>query len=344
MVTHDHLRRIIASSPNPSLSNTRKYDIEIYDSIQYLSSNKAIESITLDFYWPKWNSPWWHMLLLHEMRETNKIPKVIIQKMIESIQKLPVKTFPIHAHEFPPGIDIQREIACHCALGSIYQILSVWGTKVDLELPWIRAWFLQFQMSDGGFNCDSDAYLQEKECPSSMVGTISPFESILLNTDRPWTQDEIKFLDNGAQFLMKRKLMLGSDTKHNEEEKLDEEKWLKPCFPRFYLYDVLRGLHALLKWSELRMQPLPIDSFSDVVIHLSNIFPDGVIRNLRHSYEGVGTILPAHPDKTIRRHPATFFPLLEKTSMIGAESPFLTRQWSEIKLNLMSLLNKGFIV
>ena len=51
------------------------------------------------------------------------------------------------------------------------QIIAACGVEVDRALPWARPWFVRYQMSDGGLNCDSDAYLVTDECPSSMVGT-----------------------------------------------------------------------------------------------------------------------------------------------------------------------------
>jgi sulfide:quinone oxidoreductase len=40
----------------------------------YLSSESALSSIERDPYWPKWDSPWWHMSLLNEMGLAKEIP------------------------------------------------------------------------------------------------------------------------------------------------------------------------------------------------------------------------------------------------------------------------------
>jgi hypothetical protein len=231
----------------------------------------------------------------------------------------------------PAGIDPYRGSPCHCQVGNVYQVLAAWGLNVDKELPWIRPWFLRYQMADGGLNCDNEAYLVKDEVPSSMVGTIAAFEAVLLHTPRPWTSEEKAFLDKGAQFLIDRKLMRGSSTKHNASERASAEEWLKPCFPRFYLYDVLRGVNAILFWSEKTEQRLTPDSIEDVVAYLNQRFPDGKIRNERQSYEGVGTILPSPTGEWIRRQPATFFPLLKKVSAIGDVSPYLSKQWDETR-------------
>jgi hypothetical protein len=310
------------------------HQAELHDSVQYLNSEAALRSLVADSYWPKWDSPWWHMLLLHEMGETKKIPEPVIRGHVEALNRMPVKTFPIHPGEMPEGVDPTRGSPCHCQLGNVYQVLAAWGLDVDRELPWIRPWFLRYQMADGGLNCDSEAYLIKDETPSSMVGTIAVFEAVLLNTPRPWTTEEKKFLDRGAKFLMERKLMHGSSTRHNADERKSAKKWLRLCFPRFYLYDVLRGLNALLLWSDRTGQAVPAENIRDVVAYLDERFPDGRVMNERHSYEGVGTMLPSSSGEWIRRQPATFFPLLTKVSALNYVSSFLSKQWAEAKAHL----------
>lgn len=326
--------------PIKNLSDARsaktdsQYQAELRESVCYLNSDEAIKSLEADAYWPKWDSPWWHMLLLHEMGETKLIPEAVVKAHVTTLAKMPVKIFPIHPGEMPADVDPYRGSPCHCQLGNVYQVLAAWGVDVDRELPWIRPWFLRYQMEDGGLNCDSDAYLAKDEIPSSMVGTIAAFEAILLYTPRSWTAEERTFLDKGANFLIERKLMLGSTTKHNASERESAANWLKACFPRFYLYDVLRGLNSLSIWAEKTDRTIPAESVRDVVAYLSKRFPDGSVQNERHSYEGVGTILPAPSGEWIRRQPATFFPLLARVSAVGEVSPFLSRQWAEARERL----------
>lgn len=305
------------------------YEAEIEQSIDYLSSDFALQTVDADSYWPKWNSPWWHMLLLHEMGETKRIPHKLIERYIASLNRIPLKIFPIYPEDMPEGIDPFRGTPCHCQLGNVYQVLSAWGVDVDNELPWIRPWFLRYQMADGGLSCDNEAYLVKDECPSSMVGTIAVFEAVLLHTKRSWTSEEKTFLDRGARFLMDRKLMLGSPTVHNASERKSAKQWTKLCFPRFYLYDVLRGLNALSLWAEKTNQNLPCAVISDAMDFLTREFPDGRVSIGRHSYDGVGTILQSSSEEWVRRLPATFFPLLEQVSSIGQVSPYLSKQWLE---------------
>ena len=323
----------MSSSPSP-------YAASIAEALRYLNSEAALTAIGNDSYWPKWNSPWWHMLLLHEMGLTRDIPQRLMLEYVEEIKRTPLKIFPIHPGELPEGIDPFRGTPCHCQLGNAYQVMAEWGIDMDGELPWIRPWFLKYQMADGGFNCDNGAYLVQGECPSSMVGTIAAFEAVLLYTRRPWTDEEREFLTRGAEFLSTRKLMLGSATKHNAEERNDESKWLRLCFPRFYLYDVLRGLNALLLWSEKTGSPLKPDAISGVVNHLANSFPDGQVRTGRTSYDGITTMLQNSEGDWIRKQPATMFPLLQAVSTVGQVSPFLSQQWAQLR---DKLARQGFI-
>lgn len=48
---------------------------ELEQSLAYLASDAALESLARDGYWPKWDSPWWHMLLLHERGQSHLIPR-----------------------------------------------------------------------------------------------------------------------------------------------------------------------------------------------------------------------------------------------------------------------------
>lgn len=315
------------------------YEAKIKQSVDYLSSELALQTVDADAYWPKWNAPWWHMLILHEMSETKRIPMQMIERYIASLNRLQLKIFPIHPEDMPEGVDPYRGSSCHCHLGNVYQVLSAWGVDVDKELPWIRPWFLRYQMADGGMNCDNEAYLVKDECPSSMVGTIAPFEAVLLYTNRPWKPEERSFLDRGARFLIERKLILGSATVHNASERKSAERWTELCFPRFYLYDVLRGLNALSLWAEKTNQTLPHEAVVDVMSALDKKFTDGQVRLGRHSYEGIGTILQSHSGEWIRRQPATFFPLLASVSVIGDVSPYLSKQWLESKRRILKHSN-----
>jgi hypothetical protein len=340
----DDLRQRLRGAPDPEVAASAAVAPAIADSIRYLGSDAAQRSIEADVYWPKWSAPWWHMVLLFELGEAPRIPEPAVTGMLEGLRAFPVKIFPIQPGELPAGADPYRDVMCHCALGSMVQVLAACGRDVDRELPWIKPWFVRYQMADGGLSCDEIAYRQSHECPSSMVGTVAPFEAMLLGAPRDWTRDQASFVERAAGFLIARRLMLGSQTVHNAEERRREGAWLEPCFPRFYFYDVIRGLSALVHWAELTDRPLPLPAISGVVDHVLAASPDGIIRRRRRAHDGVGTWAQDPSGAWARRPDAFRSPLLDATGELGQACPYVTRQWSATRQAIVRLIDRERIV
>ncbi len=336
------LRQLLASIPEIVLAPSPAILDGIEASVAYLGSDAALDSIADDTYWPKWHSPWWHMLLLFELGEAARIPERTVARMIEGLAALPLKTFPIHPED-AAGLDPHASSTCHCALGSMVQILAACGVEIERALPWARPWFVRYQMSDGGLNCDNDAYLVTDECPTSMVGTIASLEAMLLGAPGRWTAAERGFVDRAAAFLIERGLMLGSPTRHNAEERVAAPTWLAPCFPRFYFYDVLRGLTALATWAERCGGVVPEAAIAPVCTHLVSTFPDGAVRLGRDATADKMTRLRAEDRSWTRRVPASRFPLLDAVSTVGVVSPSATRQWTATRAGLLRLFDAGQI-
>ena len=110
---------------------------------------------------------------LWELGERDRIPARAVRAMVDGLERAAAA----HVSDPRRGLAPRRSIraahaSCHCALGTIDQVLAACGVDVDAELPWIAPWFERYQMSDGGLNCDETAYLVDDECPSSMVGTV----------------------------------------------------------------------------------------------------------------------------------------------------------------------------
>ncbi len=323
----------LAAIPDPSPARTAAIERGIADSIAYLGSEAAQRSFEIDPYWPKWHSPWWHMLLLHELGEARQIPARAAAAMVAGIDGL-LHIFPIHPSD-APGANPQRDIACHCALGTMVPVLAACGIDVDRALPWVKPWFVRYQMADGGLNCDETAYRATDECPSSMVATVAPLEAMLLGD--PGTSEQRSFVDRAAQFLIARALIHGSPTVHNAAERDSAVSWRALAFPRFYFYDVLRGLAALVRWAEATARPLPEAAVAIVVDSLVERWPDGVVRVERHAHAGRTTILPTPDRSPSPRAPTSTFPLLDAVSVLGEPSEALTRQWSATRAGLLRL-------
>ncbi len=337
MTLRDQLSRI----PEPDLAGALdSIEPAIAASVDYLASDAAQRSLDADTYWPKWDSPWWHMVVLHELGLADRIPARVVTKMVHGLGALPIHVFPIHPGELPPGTDPAVEVSCHCALGCMYQLLTACGVEVARALPWVEAWFPRYQMADGGLNCDSDAYLVA-ECASSMVGTVAPLEAMLLGRVDAWSPARRAFVDRAAAFLVGRELRLGSPSVQNAEERTSAAGWPQPCFPRLYFYDVVRGLAALVRWAEVTGGSFPAAAVTAVVDHLATAFPDGVIRLRRRSFDGVGSRVKA-PDGRWVRHPvASTFPLLDEISAVGRACPVTTAQWARARRGLLQLIDAG---
>jgi hypothetical protein len=336
----DDLRHRLLAIPDPQPAPGPAIEAAIARTVRYLAADAAQRSLDADVYWPKWDSPWWHMLLLHEIGEAQRIPERAVARMVERLDAFPLKIFPIQPGELPPGADPHRDVMCHCALGSMFQVLAAAGHDVSRALPWIAPWFARYQMADGGLSCDDAAYRVTGECPSSMVGTVAPFEAMLLGRPDAWTAEHAAFVERAAGFLIERRLMLGSHTAHNTEERDREPAWRAPCFPRFYFYDVLRGLDALARWAELTGCAVPLRAIAGAVDHLVATCGDGVVRRARLSYAGVGTWM-ASSAGWVRVESAFGFPLLDATSAVGEPCPYLTRQWTTARRAVLRLIDQG---
>jgi len=330
----------LAAVPDPAPIRSLAVERGIADSLAYLRSDDALRSIARDPYWPKWSSPWWHMLLLHELGEARRIPAAVASAMATRLDAL-MHVFPIQPGD-AAGLDLQRDLGCHCALGTMYAVLQASGVDVDRALPWIKPWFVRYQMADGGLNCDEVAYRQAGACPSSMVGTIAPLEAMLLGEG--WSSEQRVFVDSAARLLIDRALVRGSDTAYNAEEREAAATWGALTFPRFYFYDVLRGLAALVRWAEVTGQPLPHAAIEGVVEALVARWPDGQARVGRQAHAGRTTILPTADRSPSPRAPAGTFPLLEAVSVLGEPSEALTRQWSAARAGLLRLSRAGLLV
>ena len=330
----------LSAVPSPTLPRSAEIARGVAHCVAYLGSEAALHDIERDPYWPKWNAPWWHMLLLHELGETRQIPSRTAAAMAARMDRL-LHVFPIHPDE-APGVDLQRDSVCHCALGTMVPLLAACGIDVERALPWVRPWFARYQMADGGLSCDNTAYLQTGECPSSMVGTVAPLEAMLLGGAS--AGESSAFVRRAGGFLVERALVHGSRSVHNAEEREAARAWGALTFPRFYFYDVLRGLAVLVRWAETTGERLPEAAIAPVVTALVERWPDGVVRVERQAHAGMTTLLPTADRSPSPRGQALTFPLLEAVSRVGEPSEALTRQWAEARAGVLRLARAGRLV
>jgi len=293
-------------------------------SLAYLSSPEALQSIGRDPYWPKWDSPWWHMLLLYELGLAHKIPPAAVSKMTEVLKGHYLPVFPVRPEEFPEGTDPYRKIACHCAVGSAYQLLFACGVDVDKELPWMRPWFLKYQLPDGGLNCDEAAYV--KPVPkSSIVTTLPCLEAVLFCRNRDLTSGEISFLEKGAAYLLRHKLFRKAST-----GEVVDKNWLEITFPRFYEYDFLRGYYFLAKWRQQSGFVIPGELTDEVEELVSRQLTEKGIVLKRYNLTSKRSYNPGAGGAWAMGE-ASEFDLMKGSSYDGCPCPPLTQKWDEVK-------------
>jgi hypothetical protein len=304
-----------------------------------LNSEKTESFFEDSCYWPKWDGPWWKIRLLSEMGLTFEIPGRALDALVQSLDRMPFKIFPITPEEVEGIVNPFNDTCCHCQLGTMYSVLSEAKRDVSAELPWMRRWLSSYQMPDGGYNCDESAYLVEGECPSSMVATIAIFEALLAIGPEQWVEAERTAAERAAKFLVSRRLTLGSQTQHNSSEQAESKAWSQLCFPRFYHYDILRGLSALTRYSSLTGFAIPEDLLLSIAAQME-VKKDpktGMLLNERPCFFDHGTIRKSPDGTWSNLVPASEFTLLQAVSKVGDPSPFLTKEWNDLNEKIQTL-------
>ncbi|MGE7826996.1 hypothetical protein [Paenibacillus sp. NPDC093718] len=286
--------------------------LAIEESVKFLASTSQWETAHGEDTRRKWDGAWWHMAALYEMGEAKLIPESAIIKAKWLLETQVWQTFVISADDRPTSESDKMKLdCCHCELAVYYMILMEYGCDLDKELPWIREWLLKHQLPDGGLNCEPEAYTHSKK--SSMVSTLPPLEAILWHTNREFTEQEAAFLDEGARYLVEHRLVCSK-----QNGTVIDTEWLKPCFPRFFEYDILRGMSFLAEWSRRRNKALPVGLLVEGLERLHVFMTAKGLRIGRQVFDHEGT------------WGGQTFPLLEAVAGKGRVSHYLTRQLDRV--------------
>jgi hypothetical protein len=271
-------------------------------SISYLTSDAARESLAVDPYWPKWDSPWWHILAMDEAGAGADIPPAGTALLAEAFARHYPPVFPKTEAELPPGLTFERHILCHCALGCALRVLEARGHSV---VPWAGEWIAREQLPDGGWNCD------EKSRAGSFLSTVPVLEYLLARPSLGAAEEGI--IDRGVAYLLERKLFRSA-----RSGKIIDESWLVPVFPRFYDYDLLRGLSVVATWSRRLSRKVPPEAVAEARALVdqalgANVSPRRCSAKTTWSLDGESWV----------RRPLTTFPLLETLSRPEVATPLL---------------------
>lgn len=284
-----------------------------------LTSTLALESIQLDPYWPKWNSPWWKALLLSEAGMSELIPKQFVEEMIEAINRHYLHYFPLVETDIPAGCEPYRHILCHCALGNMCRLFELRGYETDKELPWIIDWCARYLLPDGGYNCDEAAYT--KSGKSSFLSTLPMLEAMLLVYKRTGDETLKKNLEAGAQYLINHAVYKSSTGK------LITDIWLQLSFPRYYDYDVLRGLSFLAEWAVLFGKTLPHAIVADCLKQIEPALDESGLLRITEDKIAVEGSLMQNGSVWEWKEKASRFTALDMFGKVGIVSLPLSRQW-----------------
>jgi hypothetical protein len=203
----------------------------IADSVRVL----AQADLSGDPYWPKWNAPWWHFLLLVEIGRADAVPPGFARRLLEKC-----------ARYYPPVFGPRREDLCFCAAGCVLTAALKTGLSegdVTAAWPWVFDFLKRYQQADGGWNCDEGVHAR-----SSVVSTVPVLEFLV---EKPTLEREM--MDRALTFLLELKFCRSRST-----GRLLNEAWLTRARPRFYEYDVERGFDVATRAAQRLGRPAPV--------------------------------------------------------------------------------------
>ena len=306
------------------------FEEALQKTIDYLNSEDAQLSLKRDVYWPKWDSTWWHILLLYELGLIKEVPKDLMELFALVVNDNVLHFFPFTESEMPKETDPYRQILCFCAAGSLYQMLYSYGIDVDERIPWLREWFIMYQLPDGGYNCNEDAYTKDIK-KSSITSTLPMVESLLLFDQNQITDAEKHVLVNAANYIVSHKLF-----RKLTDSTIMDLNFTEIRFPRFYEYDFFRGFTFLYHYRKKYGYTFS-DSITDEVEELVN----------RHIVDGVITLkgVPLYDksynptsDGKWEKGEASYFDLLKLVMEPNHQSLVLTKAWEEMKPKYLKVI------
>lgn len=306
--------------PTMKPEGTLKEAVE--STLSYLDSKEARLHLERDPYWPKWDSPWWHMLALSEICLDHRIPSSLLELTAELMNSHYLHHFPLVESELPPGTDPFRNILCHCAMGSMVSVLLQNDIDVLDALPWISPWIERYQMDDGGFNCDEEAYTRLRPV-SSLVSTLPMLELLTLLHSRALLDVE-EPLARGYQYLIAHRFV-----RSQRSGEILDNSWLAPIFPRFYQYDILRALAFAAEYTAAAESAIDNAGFAEALDTVGRWFNSDRESSPRiHTRDG--SLLPDGAGGW-SRGPSTSFPLLQELSKPDTAMKYLAVQWNRVK-------------
>ena len=303
--------------------------LAIDESIAYLESPQALQDVCRDPYWPKWDSPWWHMHCLREIGQAHLIPKPVLKRLFDTVKNCYLPGFPFSEADIPAGADPYRSTQCHCQKGCLVGLAIDTQERVDEVMSDAIDWFSRYQMADGGFNCDNEAYLRERPV-SSFVSSAPVFEA-LLECELLGARIPDGLVDNVARFFIERKIHRSIRT-----GKVIHPAWRDDIFPRFYEYDLLRGTAALTEWMHRRGKTIEEQWFNENCRLVLKQHGASSAANTIRNHQGSFSIQPQEDGRWTNGR-SNSFALLDLLGKSEFAEPFLQVHKNRVQCNLQSL-------
>lgn len=313
----------------PTYSASETLQEAIHDSIAYLESPAAESDVARDPYWPKWNSPWWHMHCLREIGLAHLIPKNLLHRLFHTMNTCYLPGFPFSEADLPADADPYRSTQCHCQKGCFVQLAIDCQENIDDVMTDAIHWFAQYQLPDGGLNCDNEAYLRER--PVSSFVSSAPVLEALLECELLGAKIPEGIVDRVAQYFIDRKLHRSLRTGQSAQP-----AWCQNIFPRFYEYDLLRGVEALTEWMHRREKKIDAEWFKETVALIFNAEDSSASGGGMRTHHDSFSIHP-QPDGHWTNGRSTSFPLLDLLSRKECADIFLEAHRNRVRANLHAL-------
>ncbi|MDD2998525.1 MAG: hypothetical protein PHV05_05640, partial [Candidatus Riflebacteria bacterium] len=203
-----------------------------------IESEKALLMIERDVYWPKWDSPWWYILLLEETSRLEEVPVALFKELLTCADRQFLKVFPVNKSDTAGQINGVTDVMCFCFLGSLMRISAKLEFDIFAYLPWAKEWINRYQLPDGGYNCDEVAYSGSGK--SSVHSTVLMLEGLIEYTRFTKEATFALHMQKAVSYLLKHQIYLASTGKE-----IEGVNWDKVIFPRLNEYDFSRGLEAV---------------------------------------------------------------------------------------------------
>ncbi len=299
-------------SPPKTLRESTLKDLQ--DSLQDLT----------DPYWPKWDGPWWQMLLLTEMGIP--VPESHVKTLLNHMQQKYLPFFPLREAELPENCDPYRDILCFCALGSVLKLSIKTGIDPFHTLPWTNSWFEDYLLPDGGYNCDEQAYLRTTP-RSSVTSSLPMYEALLLLKPENLSSQRLRtILLNGADYLQQREFC-----KSLSKNTIADPNWLIPGFPLFYAYDVIRGMQFVVDVHRTYALPLDTRSFAFALDRIENWLASPQAGRTPTDYDDFSL---RYEHQTWKRGKAKTFPLLDWVCQPEHQRVYLLQRYQKLRQEL----------